>query len=96
MLNERFVSGATIIAQNTPAEQPLNGYIRVVADQKEFLLGEFQTKIWRKIGENEQLDVNELYLQLNADGTEINLEDLSEIVSQFLRFGLVVEREELW
>ncbi len=72
------------------------GYTRVVAGQNEFLLGKVQTSVWRKIGENDQISVKELYGLIRHEGLDINFEELCDIVLQFLRFGLVVERDELW
>lgn len=96
MLTTIQVTDTTIISQNIPAEQPFANYSRIVANQKEFLLGPTQLKVWRKIGEHEQLSVDHLHKHLLSDGISIEFNDVLEIISLFLRHGLVAEIKDVW
>jgi|SRR5690554_4058142 len=97
MLNTaQSLTGSTIISQNIPAEQPFPGYTRIIANQKEFLLGNLQLRIWRKIGEHEQISVSKLAQCLQDDGLDISFEDVMEIITLFVCNGLVKEIEDTW
>ncbi len=82
--------------QNITTEQPLNGCIRIVNSEYEIYLGTLQGLIWRKISENGQLTIGELYQLLISENINISYDELVEVVSVFLRYGLVVIRDELW
>lgn len=88
--------GSTIVSQNIPTEQPSSGYTRIIANQKEFLLGNTQLQIWRKIGEHEQISVNDLFQCLQEEGLDICFQDVIEIISLFIRNGLIEKIEDTW
>jgi len=94
--SERNLSGSTIISQNIPTEQPFPGYTRIVANQKEFLLGKLQLQIWRKIGEHEQISISNLVQCLQAEGVDISFEDAMDIIELFVSNGLVEEINDTW
>lgn len=93
---KRDIDGSTLIAQNIPVEQPFEDYTRIVVGENEFLLGKTQTKIWRKIGENDVISLKELHEILLAEGLNISFNALCEVISLFLDYKCVVKRPQLW
>lgn len=91
------ITKETLVSHNMPIEYPIGGETRIIVGKHELILGKIQTCIWKTISESDVISIKDLYNMLREQKKiDISFDDLIKIIKNFLKYDLLIIREEIW